>query len=87
MKESTRKIIRLHGWRLDRAIHNYLYFTRYDRYVDYFLTNGSAIHWTVRNPGTDCRGTDFGELPSTSSGPEPVEGSRAASRAPLPPNP
>lgn len=33
MKESTRKIFRLHGWRVDRAIHNYLYFTFYDLYV------------------------------------------------------
>lgn len=33
MKESTKKIFKMHGWRVDRAIHNYLYFTFYDLYV------------------------------------------------------
>lgn len=33
MKSSTRRIFRLHGWRVDRAIHNYLYFVFYDLYV------------------------------------------------------
>jgi NAD-dependent dihydropyrimidine dehydrogenase PreA subunit len=33
MKESTRRVFRLHGWRVDRAIHNYLYFVFYDLYV------------------------------------------------------
>ncbi|MBC7246882.1 MAG: 4Fe-4S binding protein [Actinobacteria bacterium] len=33
MKESTKKIFRLHGWRLDRAVHNYFYFLFYDLYV------------------------------------------------------
>jgi len=33
MKESTRKVFKLHGWRVDRAIHEYIYFTFYDKYV------------------------------------------------------
>ncbi len=33
MKESTKEMFRLHGWRLDRALHNYLYFIFYDVYV------------------------------------------------------
>ncbi|MBN2026071.1 MAG: hypothetical protein JW854_04865 [Actinobacteria bacterium] len=33
MKESTKKVFKLHGWRVDRAIHNYVYFTFYDLYV------------------------------------------------------
>lgn len=33
MKESTKKVFKLHGWRVDRAIHNYLYFLFYDIYV------------------------------------------------------
>jgi ferredoxin len=33
MKESTKKVFKLHGWRVDRAIHNYFYFIFYDFYV------------------------------------------------------
>jgi ferredoxin len=33
MKESTRRVFKLHGWRVDRAIHNYIYFVLYDIYV------------------------------------------------------
>lgn len=33
MKESTRKVFRRHGWRVDRAIHNCLYFIFYAPYV------------------------------------------------------
>ena len=33
MKESTKRIFKLHGWRADRAIHNYLYFIFYALYV------------------------------------------------------
>lgn len=33
MKESTKGVFRLHGWRLDRAIHYYIYFTYYHLYV------------------------------------------------------
>jgi len=40
MKESTRNMIRMHGWRLDRAVHNYIYFVFYDGYVTWFLRAG-----------------------------------------------
>jgi ferredoxin len=33
LKESTRKVFKLHGWRVDRAVHNYLYFIFYALYV------------------------------------------------------
>jgi len=33
MKESTKKVFELHGWRVDRAVHNYIYFRFYDKYV------------------------------------------------------
>jgi ferredoxin len=43
MKESTKNIFKMHGWRVDRALHNYLYFTQYDRYVNYFLKSGRVV--------------------------------------------
>lgn len=33
MKDSTRKVFKRHGWRVDRAVHNYLYFVFYSVYV------------------------------------------------------
>jgi len=33
MKESTKVMLRKHGWRIDRFIHNYLYFVFYHPYV------------------------------------------------------
>jgi Pyruvate/2-oxoacid:ferredoxin oxidoreductase delta subunit len=38
MKESTKKIIKAHGWRLDRAIHYYIYFKYYHGYVRVLLS-------------------------------------------------
>lgn len=43
MKESTRNVLRMHGWRVDRAVHNYIYFTLYDVYVVVFLFLGRLI--------------------------------------------
>ena len=43
MKESTKDIIRLHGWRLDRSAHNYLYFAFYDVYVKVLLAAGNFL--------------------------------------------
>lgn len=43
LKKSTKNVIRMHGSRIDRAIHNYLYFTRYDTYVKYFLKAGRLV--------------------------------------------
>jgi ferredoxin len=43
MKESTKKVFKLHGWRMDRAIHNYLYFIFYDIYVRGALYATKAI--------------------------------------------
>ncbi len=42
MKDSTKMVFRLHGWRVDRALHNYLYFVFYDTYVKgaLYLTKG-----------------------------------------------
>lgn len=33
MKQSTKELMRKHGWRLDRAIHNYIYFAFYYPYI------------------------------------------------------
>jgi len=48
MQRSTRNMIKMHGWRLDRAVHNYLYFGYYDKYVVYFLIAG---RWVVDRLG------------------------------------
>lgn len=33
MRESTRRLAQIHGWRIDRFVHNYLYFVFYQPYV------------------------------------------------------
>lgn len=33
MKASTRKLATIHGWRIDRFVHNYLYFAFYHPYI------------------------------------------------------
>jgi len=33
VRESTRKLLKKHGWRIDRALHNYIYFSFYYPYV------------------------------------------------------
>jgi len=43
MKESIRRLIKLHGLRIDRAIHHYLYFRYYDVYVKYFYIIANAV--------------------------------------------
>jgi len=43
MKESTKRVFKLHGWRVDRAIHNYIYFLFYDIYVKGALYATRAI--------------------------------------------
>lgn len=40
LKESTRNVIRMHGWRIDRAAHNWIYFVFYSAYVKVFLFAG-----------------------------------------------
>ena len=50
MKGSTKNIIRMHGYRLDRALHNYLYFVFYDLYVRVFLFLGRLLQrWLSRS--------------------------------------
>ena len=39
MKESTRALFRLNGWRLDRAVHGYVYFA----WIDYYIKTLMAI--------------------------------------------
>jgi Pyruvate/2-oxoacid:ferredoxin oxidoreductase delta subunit len=43
MKTSTRNIARMHGWRIDRSIHNYIYFVYYRLYVSLFLKAGRFL--------------------------------------------
>jgi Pyruvate/2-oxoacid:ferredoxin oxidoreductase delta subunit len=51
MKQSTRNIFKMHGWRADRALHNYLYFAFYDIYVKVFLALGGLLAWLLRRLG------------------------------------
>jgi len=43
MKKSTANIFKMHGWRVDRAVHNYVYFVFYDKYVKAFLASGRYV--------------------------------------------
>lgn len=43
MKKSTRNVIKMHGYRLDRALHNYVYFVFYGLYVRAFLFLGRLL--------------------------------------------
>jgi len=43
MKESTKAIFKMHGHRIDHALHNYIYFAQYDRYVNLFLKAGRVV--------------------------------------------
>lgn len=43
MKKSTKNIIKMHGWRIDRAIHNYIYFAYYRLYITVFLKAGRFL--------------------------------------------
>ncbi len=43
MKASTRNIVRIHGWRLDRAAHNYVYFAYYHVYVYVLITSSRVL--------------------------------------------
>ncbi len=43
LKDSTKGIIKMHGLRIDRAFHNYLYFVFYDIYVRFFLWLGNTL--------------------------------------------
>jgi len=43
MKRSTRNIVKMHGWRIDRAIHNYIYFVYYRPYESLFLQAGRLL--------------------------------------------
>ena len=43
MKKSTVNIFKMHGWRVDHAIHNYVYFVFYKQYVRSFLAAGRLL--------------------------------------------
>ncbi len=43
MKESTRNVVRMHGWRVDRTAHYWMYFVYYSTYVRVFLAAGRAV--------------------------------------------
>ncbi len=45
MKKSTLEIIKAHGWRIDRAIHYYIYFKYYQPYVRYLV---NAMTWNEK---------------------------------------
>jgi len=35
MKESTKKMLKKHGWRFDRFVHNFIYFKFYYPYIKF----------------------------------------------------
>jgi len=43
MKKSTKNIVKMHGWHIDRAIHNYIYFVYWPPYVTLFLKAGRFL--------------------------------------------
>ena len=43
MKTSTKNIFKMHGWRVDHAIHNYIYFKYYDIYTSLYLRAGRFL--------------------------------------------
>lgn len=43
MKKSTLNIIRMHGWRVDRTVHHYIYYVYYHIYVSLFLKAGRFL--------------------------------------------
>lgn len=38
MKESTRQLFKMHRWRIDRALHGYIYYTQIDRYIWFIIS-------------------------------------------------
>lgn len=49
MKPSTRELLRLHRWRVDRALHHYLYFRYYAPYTKACL---HGVRWLTRHAGS-----------------------------------
>lgn len=49
MKPSTRELLRLHRWRLDRSLHHYLYFRYYAPYTKLCL---HGVRWLTRHAGS-----------------------------------
>lgn len=45
MKKSTRMVIKKHGWRLDKALHYYIYFAFYDLYLLFLVTAFDLIRF------------------------------------------
>jgi hypothetical protein len=57
MRDSTRQLVRTHGWRIDRFVHNYLYFVLYAPYVRVALAL-DRIRQKAEDPGV-AEETDF----------------------------
>lgn len=49
MKESTRNIVKMHGRRYDRALHNFVYFVYYDLYIKILVTAGRLVVKYLKN--------------------------------------
>jgi ferredoxin len=47
MKESTKKIFKAHGWRIDRAFHYYIYFVYYQLYVKVLVGAFDGVAWLL----------------------------------------
>jgi ferredoxin len=48
LKQSTRNVIDMHGWRVDRAAHNYVYFSYHGDYIKTFLRLGHGVAGLLR---------------------------------------
>ena len=62
MRESTKALMRKHGWRIDRAVHNYLYFAFYYPYVKfvYYLFRFLATYFSWVKPFRHVLDSAFG---------------------------
>jgi hypothetical protein len=58
VKESTRNIAKMHGWRVDRTAHNWLYFVYYGLYVRVFLWAGHLVYKVLGRISLGSEGRD-----------------------------
>ncbi len=49
MRQGTRNMIKFHGWRVDRAVHNYVYFAFHEIYVRVFRATGMIVDTFIPN--------------------------------------
>lgn len=55
MKKSTKAMLKLHGWRLDLSLHNYIY---YAKYIDDSLSMSVESGYSIRHSKERCLSCD-----------------------------